>query len=111
MGSSKIKENHNREKLKKMKETVKRHSKEDQGSPSEKKNIKCQHKEHQNFFENNLTEPNEYNKRYQMYKKTRILDVLNRFKDPAEAMRRLNISWNELSEVKVSHLESMVQEN
>ena len=35
MGSSKIKENHNREKLKKMKETVKRHSKKDQGSPSE----------------------------------------------------------------------------
>ena len=46
-----------------------------------------------------------------MYKKTHILDVLNRFKDPAEAMRRLNISWNELSEVEVSHLESMVEEN
>ena len=111
MGSSKIKENHNRDKLKKMKETVKRHSKEDQGSPSEKKNIKCQDKEHQNVFENNLTGPNEYNKRYQRHKKTHILDVLNRFKDPAEAMRRLNISWNELSEAEVSHLETMVEEN
>ena len=44
MGSKKIKENHNREKPKKMKETTKRHSKGDQGSPSEKKNIKCQGK-------------------------------------------------------------------
>ena len=80
MGSSKIKENHNREKLKKMKETVKRQSKKDQGSPIEKKNIKWQDKEHQNVLENNLAEPNKYNKRYQMRKKTHILDVLNRFR-------------------------------
>ena len=66
MFSSKIKENHNRGKLKKMKETAKRHSKEDEGSRSEKKNTKCQDKEHQNVFENNMTEPNEYNKGYQM---------------------------------------------
>ena len=59
-----------------MKETAKRHSKEDQDSPSEKKKIKCQDKERQNVFENNLTEPNECNKGYQMYKKTHILDVL-----------------------------------
>ena len=32
-------------------------------------------------------------------------------KDPAEAMRRLNISSNELSEVELSHLESMVEKN
>ena len=94
-----------------MKETAKRHSKEDQDSPSEKKNIKSQEKEHQNLFENNLTEPNEYNKGYQMYKETYILDVLNRFKDPAEAVRRLNIRWNELSEDEVSHLERMMEKN
>ena len=111
MGFNKIKENHNREKLKKLKETAKRHSKEDQGSPSEKKNIKWQDKEHQNVLENNLTEPGEYNKGYQMYKEIYILDVLNRFKDLAEAMSRLNISWNELSEAEVSHLESMMEEN
>ena len=34
-----------------------------------------------------------------------IADFLNRFKDPAEARRRLNISWNKLSEAEVSHLE------
>ena len=34
-----------------------------------------------------------------------IPDFLNRFKDPAEARRRLNISWNKLSEAEVSHLE------
>ena len=27
-----------------------------------------------------------------------------RFKDPVEARMRLNISWNELSKVKVSHV-------
>ena len=112
VGSSKIKENHNRENLKKMNETGKRHSKEDQGSPSEKKNIKCQDEEHQNVFENNPIEPNEYSKGYHMYKKTHILDVVNPFKDPAEAMSRLDsISWNELSEAEVSHLESMMEEN
>ena len=111
MGSSKIKQNHNLEKPKKLKETGKWHSKEDQDSPSEKKNIKYQDEEHQNVFENNLIEPNEYNKGYPMYKKTHILDVLNPFKDPAEAMSRLNISWNELSEAEVSHLENMVEEN
>ena len=46
-----------------------------------------------------------------MYKKTHIPDVLTRFKDPVEAMRRLNISWSELSEAEGSHLESMVEEN
>ena len=53
-----------------MKETRKRHSKEDQGSTSEKKSIKCQDGEHRNVSENNLTEPNEYNKGCQIYKKT-----------------------------------------
>ena len=46
-----------------------------------------------------------------MYKKIHILDLLNRFKDPTEARRGLNISWNEVSEAEVSHLESMVEEN
>ena len=47
-----------------------------------------------------------------MYKKTHILDIVNSFKDPVEAMSRLDsISWNELSEAEVSHLESMVKEN
>ena len=41
MASSKIKENHNRKKPKKMKETAKQSTKGDQGSPSEKKNTKC----------------------------------------------------------------------
>ena len=35
MGSSKVMENHNRGKPKKMKETAKQQSKADQGSPSE----------------------------------------------------------------------------
>ena len=48
MGSKKIKENHNREKPKKMKETAKRNKKGDQAPPSEKKNIKCQNKDHEN---------------------------------------------------------------
>ena len=78
MGSSKIKENHNRQKLKKKKQAAKRHSNKDQGSPSENKNIKCQDKEDQGIFENNLTEPNECNKGYQMYKKIHILNLLNR---------------------------------
>ena len=63
MGSRKIKENHNREKPKKMKKNKKNTSKQnkegDEGSPSEKKNVKCQDKEHENVFENNLTGPNE----------------------------------------------------
>ena len=71
MGFSKIKENHNQEKTKKMKETAKRHSKGDQGSPSEQKNIKCQDMENENIFE---VEPNEYNKGYQMYRKIHISD-------------------------------------
>ena len=41
-----------------------------------KKSIKCQDKEHENVFENNLTEPNEYNKGYQAYKKIHIPDLL-----------------------------------
>ena len=61
MGSSKIKENHNREKPKKMKtkkqKTSKQNKEGDQGSPGEKKNVKCQLKEHENVFENNLTGP------------------------------------------------------
>ena len=46
-----------------------------------------------------------------MYKEIHIYDLLNPFKDPAEALRRIIISWNELSEAEVSHLESMVEEN
>ena len=41
MGCSKIKEYLNQEKQSKMKETAKRHNKGDQGSPSEKRKIKC----------------------------------------------------------------------
>ena len=74
MGSSKIKENHNQEKTRKMKETAKRHSKGDEGSPSEQKNIKCQDMEHENVFEDNRTEPNEYNKGYQIYRKIHVPD-------------------------------------
>ena len=40
MGSSQIKVNHNQKKLKTMKETAKRHSKEDQSSPGEKENLR-----------------------------------------------------------------------
>ena len=58
MGSIKIKENHNREKPKKMKETAKRH-----------KNIKCQDKEYENVFKDDLTESNEYSIGYQIYRK------------------------------------------
>ena len=43
---AKIKENHNREKPKKMKETAKQNKEGDQGSPSAKKNIKCQGNKH-----------------------------------------------------------------
>ena len=75
-----------------MKETEKRNSIGDKDSSSEKKNIKCQDKEHEKVFENNLTEPNEYSKGYQMNQKIHIPDLLNRFKDPAKAMKRLNIS-------------------
>ena len=46
-----------------------------------------------------------------MNRKIHIHDSLNRFKDPTKARRRLNISWNELAEAEVSHLESMVEEN
>ena len=42
-----------------------------------------------------------------MYRKTDILDLLNRFKDPKEARMRLNTSWNELSEAEVSHIEAV----
>ena len=111
MSSSKIKENHNREKPNKMKETVKRQSKGDQGSPAEKKNIKCQEKEHENVFEDHLTEPHEYNKGYQMNRKIHIPHLFNRFKDPTEARMRLKISWNELKDAELSHLERMVEEN
>ena len=103
MGSSKIKANRNREKPKKRKEKAKRNKKGDQGSPREKKNIKCQDNEHENVFEDNLTESNEYSEDYQMYKNMQIPDLLNRFKDPTEARMRPNIVWNELSEAGVSH--------
>ena len=80
MGSSKIKENHNQEKPKKMKKKKQKTSKQnkegDQGSPGEKKNVKCQLKEHENVFENNLTGPNEYSKSYQMDRKIHIPDLL-----------------------------------
>ena len=66
MCSSKTKENHNWEKPKKMIEKAKRHSKGDQGSPSEKKNVKCQDKGYENVFEDHLTEPNVYSRGYQM---------------------------------------------
>ena len=94
----------NREKTKKMKETAKQNKKGHQASPSEKKNIKYQEKVHQNVFEDNLTEPNEYIKGYEMDRKIHIPDLLNRFKDPKEARMRLNIGWNELSKAEVSHL-------
>ena len=55
----------------------KTHGKEgDEGSPSEKKNVKCQDKEHENVFENNLTGPSEYSKGYQTKRKIHILDLL-----------------------------------
>ena len=46
-----------------------------------------------------------------MHRKTHISDLLNRFKYPKETRGRLNLSWNELSEAAVSHLESMMEEN
>ena len=80
MDSRKIKENHNREKPKKMKKNKKNTSKQnkegDEGSPSEKKNVKCQDKEHENVFENNLTGPSEYSKGYQTERKIHIPDLL-----------------------------------
>ena len=59
-----------------MKTTWKQNKEEDQASPSEKKNIKCPDKEHENIFENNLTEPNEYSKGYHRYRKIHIPDLL-----------------------------------
>ena len=59
-----------------------------QGSSSEKKNIKCHDKEHENAFKDNLTEPNEYSKGYQIYRKIHIPDLLNRFKEWAQ------LSWS-----------------
>ena len=47
-------------------EKAKRHSKGDQGSPSEKKNVKCHYKGYENVFEDHLTEPNVYSRGYQM---------------------------------------------
>ena len=82
MGSSKIKENHNREKKNenekknKKQKTSKQNKERDQGSSGEKKNVKCQVKEHENVFENNLTGPNEYSKSYQMDRKIHIPDLL-----------------------------------
>ena len=56
MGSRKIKENHDRQKPKKMKKNTSKQNKEgDEGFPSEKKNVKRQDKEHESVFENNLT--------------------------------------------------------
>ena len=46
-----------------------------------------------------------------MYRNVHIPDPFNRFKDPAGARRRLDISWNELSEAEESHLESMAEKN
>ena len=45
------------------------------------------------------------------YTRKLILDVLNSFNDPAEAISRLNIGWKELSEAEVSQLEIAVEEN
>ena len=59
-----------------MKKTWKQNKEEDQASPSEKKNIKYPDKEHENIFENNLTEPNEYSKGYHRYRKIHIPDLL-----------------------------------
>ena len=56
--------------------TSKQNKEGEQGSPSEEKNIKCSDKEHENVFENNPTEPNEYSKGYQTYRKTHIPDLL-----------------------------------
>ena len=41
------------------KNTSKQNKEGAEGSSSEKKNVKCQDKEHENVFENNLTGPNE----------------------------------------------------
>ena len=81
VGFSKIKENRNREKPKKKKKSSKQNKEGDQGSPSEKKNIKCQDKEHKNVFENNLTEPNEYSKGFKRTEKYTFM-ISYRFKDP-----------------------------
>ena len=62
-------------------------------------------------MEDNLTKPNEYSKSYQIYRNVHIPDPFNRFKDPAGARRRLDISWNKLSEAEESHLESMAEKN
>ena len=58
------------------KKTSKQNKEGDQGSPREKKNIKCKDKEHESVFKNNLTEPNEYSKGYQTYRKIHIPDLL-----------------------------------
>ena len=60
----------------KWKKTSKQNKEGDQGSPREKKNIKCKDKEHESVFKNNLTEPNEYSKGYQTYRKIHIPDLL-----------------------------------
>ena len=72
MDPRKIKENHNRDKQQKMKETAKQNRKGDQRSLNDKKNIKCKDKEFENVFEDNLTEPNQYTKGYQIYRKIHI---------------------------------------
>ena len=59
-----------------MKEASKENKEGDQGSPSEKKNVKSKDKEHENVFENNLTKPNEYRKSFQTYRKIHIPDLL-----------------------------------
>ena len=61
----------------KWKKYISKQNKEgDEGSPSEKKNVKCQDKEPENIFENNLTGPNEYSKGYQTERKIHFPDLL-----------------------------------
>ena len=55
---------------------MKQNKEGDEGSPSEKKNVKCQDMEHENVFENNLTGPSEYSKGYQTERKIHISDLL-----------------------------------
>ena len=62
MGSSKIKEDHNRGKPKKMKKKIPKPNKNEIKALQVKRR---ENKEYENAFENNLTEPNEYSKGYQ----------------------------------------------
>ena len=92
MGSSKIRKIRT-ERITKENKRNRETEKGDQGSPSEKTNIKFQDKqdkEHEDVFENNLAEPNEYSKGYQMHKKIHISDLLYCFKDTTLLVLRIH---------------------